>query len=65
MGDEAGIEQFLKPLHLQRNGRLRAAQRIRRAGIAAQVDDADEGAEKIGRQVDSAQLPLLMAASSL
>ena len=65
MGDELGAEQILQPLHLQADGGLGAAQRISRAGEAAEVDHAHEGAQEVSRQVDGAQLAILMGLSSL
>ena len=51
LGKEGNVEKLLQLFHLQADGRLGAAQLFGGARMAAQVDDRQEGAQEIGRNV--------------
>ena len=51
LGEKGDVEQFLQLLHLQADGRLGAAELFGGARVAAQVDDRQERAKKVGRYV--------------
>ena len=49
--EQVGAEQALQPLDLRADRRLRHAERVRRLGEAAQIDDGDQGPQQLGRNI--------------
>jgi hypothetical protein len=47
--EQRRLDQFLQPLHLQADGRLRPPKVFRCAGEAARVDDGDESSNDVDR----------------
>ena len=51
LAQERPTDQFFEAPHLQRDRRLGSAERFAGLGEAAQIDDADEGAQQIGLEI--------------
>ena len=49
--EQVGAEQALQPLDLGADRRLRDAERLRRLGEAAQIDDGDQRPQQFGRNI--------------